>query len=167
MPNARARAATSRPIRPKPMTPSILPRSSAPMNFFLSHSPRFIEASAAGIGAREREHQAHRELGDADAVGAGGVHDENAARGGGRHVDVVDAGAGARDHAQLRRGLDQRGGDLRRAADDQRVGVREIARQLVGFAAGFRVDGPAGGAKRVGGGGRKRISNDDVHVARL
>ena len=34
------------------------------------------------------------------------VHDEDAARGGGRHVDVVDAGAGAGDDAQLRSGLD-------------------------------------------------------------
>ena len=29
----------------------------------------------------------------------------------------------------------------------------EIARELVGFAAGFGVDAPSGGAKRLGGGG--------------
>ena len=77
----RARAPRPRwPMRPKPTTPSVLPRTSAPMNFFLSHSPCFIEASAAGDGARQRQHQAERQLGDADAVGAGGVHDEDAAR---------------------------------------------------------------------------------------
>ena len=40
----------------------------------------------------------------------------------------------------------------------------EIACQLVWLAPGFGVDGPSGGAKRVGGGGGKRISDDDVHA---
>ncbi len=48
MPKARARAATSWPMRPRPMTPSVLPRSSAPVSRFLSQTPRFIAASAAG-----------------------------------------------------------------------------------------------------------------------
>ena len=63
------------------------------------------------VGGREvagqRQDQAHREFGDADAVGAGRVHHDDAARAGGGDVDVVDAGAGARDRAQLRRGVDQ------------------------------------------------------------
>ena len=37
MPNARARVATSWPMRPRPTTPSVLPRSSTPANFFFSH----------------------------------------------------------------------------------------------------------------------------------
>ncbi len=53
---------------------------------------------------REREHLRQRELCDADAVGARRVHHDDAASGGGVEVDVVDAGAGARDDAQLRRG---------------------------------------------------------------
>ena len=68
--------------------------------------------------ARQRQDQAHRQLGDADAVGAGRVHDDDAARAGGGHVDVVDAGAGAGDRAQLRRGGDDGGRDLGGAADD-------------------------------------------------
>ena len=48
MPNDRARAATSCPMRPRPTRPSVLPRSSMPVSFFLSHTPRFIVASAAG-----------------------------------------------------------------------------------------------------------------------
>ena len=55
--------------------------------------------------AREREHQRPGVLGDADAVRAWGVHDDDAAVGGGADVDVVDAGAGAGDHPKTwRRG---------------------------------------------------------------
>ena len=90
-------SATSRPIRPKPTIPSVLPRSSVPVNFFFSHTPRFIEASAAGIDRASDSISAERVLGDADAVGAGGVHDEDAAIARGADVDVVHAGAGARD----------------------------------------------------------------------
>ena len=53
--------------------------------------------------ARQRQHQRDRQLGDADAVRAGGVHDEDAAFGCGGNVDVVDAGAGAGNHPQTRR----------------------------------------------------------------
>ena len=48
--NARARCATSCPMRPRPTMPSVLPRSSLPVNFFFSHFCAFIAASAAGIG---------------------------------------------------------------------------------------------------------------------
>ena len=105
MPNARARAATSWPIRPSPTRPSVLPRSSAPVSDFLSQTPRFIAASAAGTARARREHQRERMLGDADAVGARRIHHEDAARGGGGDVDVVDAGAGAGDHPKARRRL--------------------------------------------------------------
>ena len=65
-----------------------------------------------GVGrgkvAGERQHERHREFGDADAVGAGRVHDDDAAGAGGGDVHVVDAGAGARDDPQLGCGVDQR-----------------------------------------------------------
>jgi hypothetical protein len=109
-----------------------------------------------GVGGgeltRDGQHQADGELGDADAVGAGGVHDQDAARGRGRHVHVVDAGAGTGDDAQVRSGFDQRRGDLRGTADDQRVRVGKIAGELVWFTAGAGVDGVSGGAERVGRG---------------
>ena len=46
---ASARFATPLPMRPMPMTPSVLPRSSTPTNDLRSHAPACIVASAAGI----------------------------------------------------------------------------------------------------------------------
>src|SRR4029077_19725083 len=43
-----ARLATSDPTLPSPTTPSVLPRTSVPMNLDRVHSPRFTEASACG-----------------------------------------------------------------------------------------------------------------------
>jgi len=39
-----------RPIVPRPIKPSVLPRSSLPVNFFFSHLPAFIDASACATG---------------------------------------------------------------------------------------------------------------------
>ncbi len=44
-----ARSATIEPILPQPMTPSVLPKISTPMNLFFSHLPARVEASASGI----------------------------------------------------------------------------------------------------------------------
>ena len=44
-----ARSATIEPILPQPMTPSVLPVISTPMNLFFSHLPARVEASASGI----------------------------------------------------------------------------------------------------------------------
>ena len=44
-----ARSATIAPILPQPITPSVLPVSSTPMNRFFSHLPAWVEASASGI----------------------------------------------------------------------------------------------------------------------
>ena len=49
--------------------------------------------------AGEREHEAEGELGDGDGVGAGGVHDDDATARRRFGIDVVDAYAGAADHA--------------------------------------------------------------------
>ena len=51
--------------------------------------------------AGQRQHERARVLGDADAVGARRVDDEDAARAGRGDIDVVDAGAGAGDDPQL------------------------------------------------------------------
>ena len=40
----------SRPTRPRPSTPSVLPESSTPMYFFRSHLRAFIDASPCGGG---------------------------------------------------------------------------------------------------------------------
>ena len=130
MPNARARCATSWPIRPKPAMPSVLPRSSVPSKVLLVPAAVLHRAIGRRDRPRQRQHQRPGVLGDADAVGAGRVDDENAAGAGGFDVDVVDAGAGARDDPQPRRRGDQRGIDFRRAPHQQRVRIRQIVGQL-------------------------------------
>src|ERR1700685_100361 len=47
-PKTLARLATSRPMRPRPRMPSVLPRSSAPCRFFFSHLPACVVELAAG-----------------------------------------------------------------------------------------------------------------------
>ena len=54
----RARSATIEPILPQPMTPSVLPVISTPMKRFFSHLPAWVEASACGNLAGQREHHA-------------------------------------------------------------------------------------------------------------
>ncbi len=83
--------------------------------------------------AAHGDHQAERQLGDGDGVGAGRVHHHDAVVGGGGGVDVVDAHAGAADDAELGRVLEQRGVGLDGGADDEGVGVGELG--LQGFGA--------------------------------
>src|SRR6478752_5870930 len=47
--NGAARFTTSRPMLPRPMIPSVFPRSSLPRNFFFSHLPDLVERLACGI----------------------------------------------------------------------------------------------------------------------
>ena len=54
MPNARTRDATSCPMRPSPTIPSVLPRNSTPVSFFLSQTPRLH----CRIGRRDRRGRA-------------------------------------------------------------------------------------------------------------
>src|SRR6185295_14667877 len=78
-----------------------------------------------GVGfgnlAGERHHQRQRMLGGGDGVAERGVHDDDAARRGGRDVDIVDADAGAADHFQVLRLGDELGRDLGRRADGKPV----------------------------------------------
>src|ERR1051325_7928627 len=43
------RSATIEPMLPQPITPSVLPKISTPMNLFFSHLPARVETSASGI----------------------------------------------------------------------------------------------------------------------
>jgi hypothetical protein len=79
----------------------------------------------AGDGQQQR----HRVLGRAHDVGARRVHDHDPRLGGGLHVHVVQAYAGPRDHAQLRRTGQCLRVDLGGAADDDRVRVRQRGQQ--------------------------------------
>ena len=89
-------------------------------------------------------------LGDADAVGARSVEDEDAASAGRFEVDIVDAGASPRDDTKERRRGDQFGCDFRCASDDECVGVGDVPDEFGGRSAGPRVDRPAFAFKKLG-----------------
>ena len=78
-----------------------------------------------GVGLRDvarlRQQQRHRLLGGADDVGLRRVDDHHPAARRLLDVDVVEPDPGARHHLQLWRGREHLGGDLRGAADDERV----------------------------------------------
>src|SRR4029079_9858925 len=76
--------------------------------------------------------------------------------------DVVDAGPGAGDHPQFRRGSDQRAGDLGGTANHDGIGVGEIGGELFRGAARAGVDGPPFRAEDVERGGGQVVSNYDV-----
>lgn len=117
-----------------------------------------------GHRAREGEHEREGVLRDADAVGARGVHDDDPAGAGFVEVDVVDAGAGARDDAQARSGGDHLAVDRGRAPHDQAVGVGEGGEQRGLRSAGAGIDGPPGDlTQEVGGGRREIIGDHDLH----
>ena len=93
--------ATSLPMRPRPMTPSVLPASSTPLNLFFSHLVIFERP--VGLGDIAREGKKHR-----DGVLRGGrrratrrIHHENAKFGRGVEIHIVDSDAGAADDLQL------------------------------------------------------------------
>ena len=118
-----------------------------------------------GIGRREvprqRKDQADCELRDADTVGAGGVHHDNAAPAGGGDVHVVDARPRARNRAKLRSCGDEGGGDLCGAADDDGICVGEVGGKLFGRPAGPGIDGPSFSAQDVQRGCRKVVGDYD------
>ena len=106
----------------------------------------------------EREHERDRVLGRGDRVAERRVHDDHAARCGGRNVDVVDADAGPADDLQSGRALQQFGGDLGRRPDRQTVVFADDLGEFVlvqpwfdvDFDASFLEDGDGGGGKLVG-----------------
>ena len=107
-PHACARSATSRPMAPKPIRPSVLPlRPAALANVFLSHVAGAQRCDVVRNAAVEREDEPERQLGDGHGVAARAVRDVDAARGGGRDVDRVVAGAGA-NHQRQRAGVQHR-----------------------------------------------------------
>ena len=93
--------------------------------------PACMVELARGMERAMRDHEAEGELGYGDGVGAGGVHDDDAAVGGGVGVDVVYAYAGAADDAELGGGLEELGVGLDGGADDEGVGVGEFGGEAV------------------------------------
>ena len=80
--------------------------------------------------AREREQQADRVLGGRDDGRFRSVRDHDPAAGRRLDVDVVHAHPGAADHLEPVGPLDQVGGQLRRRADDDRVVVADLLREV-------------------------------------
>ena len=70
-------------------------------------------------------------LGRADGIAPRRIHDENALARGGICVDIVDTNAGAADHAQLRRRLQQLRIRLHRRADDKPISIGQLCGQPV------------------------------------
>ncbi len=79
----------------------------------------------------KRKQQGHRVLGGGHDVRLRRVGDDDATARGGLHVDVVDADAGAADHAQVLGGVDQLGRHLRRRADQDAVVGADLLGQLL------------------------------------
>ena len=117
----------------------------------------------AGNVPGERQHERHRELGDADAVGARRVHHDDAAgaRGGTSTLSTpVPARAMARSWgaAAISAAV-----TLRRAANHDRVGVGDVGGELLGGAARSGVDLPAFVAEQIERGSREVVGDKDLH----
>ncbi len=133
MPNAGARAATARPMRPRPTRPSCLPRS--------SDAEHEVERPALPLAAphqplafrqppRDRQNQRPREIGHrlGEHVRRVGDDDRRATRV--RDVDVVVADGDVGDDLQRRRGVDDARVDRIGQQADERVLVGDALAQL-------------------------------------
>ena len=122
----RARRATCWPIRPKPIRPSVLPASSIPAKRERSQRPSWRAAVRLRDLPREGEEEAERVLGGRDdgRLRRVGDHDARASDAAARST-LSTPTPGPADHLQPLGALDQVGGELRPAADDDRVVVAD------------------------------------------
>ena len=114
-------------------------------------------------GARQGEHERTGVFGDADAVGARGVDNEDPAGAGRLDVHVVHARAGARDDSEARRGREEAGVHFGGASHEQGVRIGEIVRKGFRRTTAARIDGPAVGLQQLQRRSGKRICDDDFH----
>ena len=119
-----------------------------------------------GLGdlPRQRQHQRDGMLGGGDRIAERRVHDDDAARGGGGDIDIVDADAGAADHFQPVGLFQKLGGDLGRRADGKAVKAVDRRGELVLVLAEVRleVDGDAAVLEYLDGGRRERIGDQNT-----
>ena len=160
-----ARRATSWPMRPKPDEAKRLVANFLAEKLLLLPLTLFHRRVGGGKVTGQRQDQAHRQFGDADAVRARRVHDDDAASAGGGDVDVVDAGARACDDAKRLGSGDELRRHLRGAAHDERVGVGEILRELVGCPASPGVHVPAFGFQKLKCGCGEIVGDNNFHDA--
>jgi len=93
-----------------------------------------------GHVARERKHQCQGVLSRGDGVALGGVHHQHTALGGGGHIDVVDAHAGAANDPQLVGRFDDVGGHRGARTDHQAVVLTNDGLELLRRQAGAHID---------------------------
>ena len=119
--------------RPHPSQPDEADRLAGELDALpLRTLPRALFQRGVGLRgvASLRQEQGHRLFGGADDVGLRRVDHHDAAARGGFDVDVVQADPRARHHLQLWRGGEHLVGDLRGAADDERVVGRDLGREV-------------------------------------
>ena len=103
MPKPCARSATSWPMRPKPITPSVLSSSSTPEYFERSQRPATSAACACGTLRASASSSASVCSAAVTTFDCGALATMMPVLGRGRDVDVVDADAGAADRLEARR----------------------------------------------------------------
>ena len=127
-----------------------------------------LAGAGRGVGLgnlpRQRQHQRDGVLGGGDRVAERRVHHDHAAGGRGRDVDVVDADAGAADHLQLFRLLENFRRHLGGRADRQAVVVADDFGELVLVLAevGLEIDLDAAILENLHGGGRESVGDENV-----
>ena len=156
-----ARSATIEPILPQPIRPSVLAVSSTPMKRFFSHFAGFGRSAGLGNLPRQREHHGDGVLGGGDGVAVRRVHHHDAARGGRFEIDVVDADAGAADHLEIGRRVQQLLRHLGGGAHRQPVVRRDDRAQIGRRKAGLHVDLDAAPAEYFHCGGRELVADKD------
>ena len=100
--NPKARVATIAPILPQPITPRSLAGDLHAHEAALLPFARLRRGVGGGNVARQREHQRDGVLGRRDRIAEGRVHHDDAARGRGGNVNIVDADSGPSNDPQTR-----------------------------------------------------------------
>ena len=126
----------------------------------------------AGMGGRvcrrnlagQRKHQRNRMLGRGDRVAEGRVHHDDATRGRGRNIDVVDADAGAADDLEVRGAFQELRRGLGGRADGKAVIVADHGGKLVLVLAEIGIEGHVDAAilEDLHGGGRQGVGNQNA-----
>ena len=163
MPSASARRATCCPIRPKPSRPERLARQLLPGVARALPAARLHGRVRLRDVPPEREQEPDRVLGGRDDGRLRRVDDEDALPRRGLDVDVVDAHAGAADHAEPLGPLEQRRVELRPRADDDRV---VVADDVLERRVEVDIDVEAG-AQELDAGLRDRLPDEDPRHTKL
>jgi hypothetical protein len=97
---------------------------------------------------------------DANCISSGSVHYQNAAARCGVKVNIIDANSCASDDAKIWRGFQNLRGDLRGAANDERVCCGETCDEFVARRSDYF---PSGFAQEFESALTDWIGNDDIH----